>query len=236
MNKTVLVTGSSRGIGKAIIIEFAKNGYNVVINYLTREKEALKLKEYVIKNYGVKALACKCDVSSEKDVKKMVSYVIGEFKKIDILVNNAVYENDETYVNKTKKDFLKTFEVNVFGAFNVIKQLSKYMNNGIVVNISSRDSIDTYSSLTIDYSASKAAINSITQSFSLAIPEIKFIALLLPWVNTESTKEMFDEYLESELKRNNQKKLLEPKEVAEKIYQLVNDDNLKSGSVINMEV
>ena len=232
MNKTVLVTGGSRGIGKATIIEFAKHGYNVVINYLSNDKAAEELKSFIEENYHTDVMLTKCDVSNEDDVKKMVSSIIDKYGKIDILVNNAVYENDDTYLNKTKEDFIKTFEVNVFGAFNMIKQVSKYMNNGVVINVSSRDSVDTYSKLTIDYSASKAALNSITQSFSLAVPNIKFISLLLPWVNTESTKQMFLEYLESELKRTKQEKLIEPEEVATKIYDLSNDNEIESGSII----
>ena len=89
MNKVVLVTGSSRGIGKATIIEFASNGYNVVINYNNSENEALQLKEYVEKEYGIKALTIKADVSNEVEVKEMISTIIKEFGSIDVLVNNA---------------------------------------------------------------------------------------------------------------------------------------------------
>lgn len=232
MNKTVLVTGGSRGIGRRTIIEFAKHGYNVVINYVSDDRKAEELKNFVVENYNVDVMLAKCDVSDEEGVKQMVSSIIDKYGKIDVLVNNAVYENDDTYINKTKEDFIKTFEVNVFGAFNMIKNTSKYMDNGVVINISSRDAVDTYGELTIDYSASKAALNSITQSFSIALPNIKLISLLLPWINTESTKQMLPEYLESELKRTNQERLIEPEEVAKKIYNLSNDNEIDSGSII----
>lgn len=228
MTKTVLVTGSSRGIGSATIIEFAKHGYNVVINYLTNKEKAETLKKIVENKYNAKTLSIKADVTNDKEVKDMFDIIYNTFGNIDVVINNAARENDDTYLNKTKKDFLKTFDVNVYGVFNVIREASKYMNGGVVINVSSTDSIDTYSKLSMDYSASKAALNSLTKSYALAIPNTKFVALLLPWVNTESTKEMLPEYLQSELKRTNQSKLLEPEEVAEKIYEVATS-NIDSG-------
>lgn len=96
-NKVVLVTGSTRGIGKATIIEFASKGYNVVINYVSSEKEANELKAFVEDKYGIKALAIKCDVSNEEQVKQLVSIVIREFGKIDVLVNNAGIVYDRSF-------------------------------------------------------------------------------------------------------------------------------------------
>ena len=101
-NKVVLVTGSSRGIGKATIIEFASKGFNVVIDYIdcdkeanpnfrlfNNEKDAYELKEYVEDKFGIKALVVKADVSCEHEVKDMIQKTITEFGRIDILVNNA---------------------------------------------------------------------------------------------------------------------------------------------------
>lgn len=232
MKKTVVVTGSARGIGKKTVIEFAKNGYNVVISYLTSKKQALELKEYIIDNYDVDVLVCKCDISKEDDVKGMVSCVIDKFKSVDVLVNNAAYSSDNSYKDKTKDEFMRVLEVNVVGTFLVTKYFSNYMKSGIVINISSTDSVDTYNELSMDYCASKAGANSLTQTFSLALPKIKFISVLLPWVNTESVREMFPDYLEGELKRTGQKKLLETNEVAKWIYSLINNRDIKSGSII----
>lgn len=231
MNKTVLVTGSAKGIGKAIIIEFAKHGYNVVINYLTSEVEALNLKNTVEKLYGVQALVVKADISKEDEVKNMVDIIVEKFGKIDVLINNANHEQSDTYLEKSKESFMRTLEVNVVGTFMVTKYASKCMEDGLVINISSLDASDTYNELSIDYCASKAAINSLAQTFSLAIPNLKFISVMLPWVNTESVKEMYSEYLQSELKRTGQSRLIEPEEVSQKIYSYVNDSKIKSGSI-----
>lgn len=232
MKKTVLITGAAKGIGKETIIEFAKRGYNVVINYLTSNREALELKNTVENLYSVQALCIKADISKEDEVNKMIDEIINVFGGLDVLVNNASYQQDNHYTEKTKEEFLRVLEVNVVGTFLVTKYASKYMQSGVVINVSSLDATETYSELSIDYCASKAGVNSLAQTFSLAIPNIKFISVMLPWVKTESVKEMFDEYLENELKRTGQEKLLEPEEVAEKIYKLVEDNSIKSGSII----
>ena len=201
MNRTVLVTGSAKGIGKATILEFAKHGYNVVINYLNSKEEATDLKNTVENLYGVKVITIGADISNEEQVEQMIKEVVNRFGKIDILVNNAAYCEDNTFLEKTKEEFMKVLEVNVVGTFLVTKYFAKYVKDGIVINISSLDATETYGTLSMDYCASKAGVNSLTQTFSLACPNIKFISLMLPWVNTEAVQEMFPEYLESELKR-----------------------------------
>ncbi len=232
--KTVLVTGASRGIGRATILEFAKHGYNVVINYLNSKEEATDLKNTVENLYGVKVITIGADISNEEQVEQMIKEVVNRFGKIDILVNNAAYCEDNTFLEKTKEEFMKVLEVNVVGTFLVTKYFAKYVKDGIVINISSLDATETYGTLSMDYCASKAGVNSLTQTFSLACPNIKFISLMLPWVNTEAVQEIFPEYLESELKRVGQERLLEPGEVASKIYSFVDDNSIKSGSINKM--
>lgn len=95
--KVVLVTGSSRGIGKATIIEFAKKGYNVVINYKNSDSEANSLKDELESKYHIRAITVKADVSNELDVKNMVKSIIDEFKHIDVLVNNAGIAIDKEF-------------------------------------------------------------------------------------------------------------------------------------------
>lgn len=234
MKKIALVTGAAKGIGKALIIELAKNGYDVVINYLSSEDEAKKLEKFIKDNYKVDALVVKADISNEEEVKDMVNKVKTYFGKVDLLINNAALANDNNYVDKTKEEFMRVLEVNVVGTFLVTKYILETMKNGTVINISSTDSEDTYNDLSMDYCASKAGVNLLSKTFSLARSDVKFLSLLLPWVDTESVKEMFPEYLESELKRVHQDRLLEPEEVANKIYSYVDNDYVKSGSVIRL--
>ncbi|MEG0826182.1 MAG: SDR family oxidoreductase [Bacilli bacterium] len=233
MNKVALVTGSSRGIGKNIIKKFAEENYDVIINYNKSEKEANELKNQIINKNKVKVLSIKADITNEKEIKNMIARIVKEFGKIDVLVNNASIALDNLIGDKTKEEFMKVLETNVVGTFLTIKYASKYLNNGIIINISSTDAVDTFNELSIDYCASKAAINSLTQTLSLALPNIKIISLMPLWVNTDTIKEMNQNYLLNELKRTNQKRLLEEQEVANKVVELVNSDIL-SGSIVRM--
>ena len=107
MNKVALVTGSSRGIGKAIITDFAKKGYNVVINYIKEYNEAERLKEKLENEYSIRALTIKADVSNEDEVQEMVANIKKEFKRIDMLVNNAGIAIDKEFEELYKRISVK---------------------------------------------------------------------------------------------------------------------------------
>lgn len=229
--KVVLVTGSAKGIGKELIKKFASNNYDVVITYNTSKKEALNLQDYILENYNVRAMIIKCDISNEADIINLKNKVIDEFGMLDILINNAATAMDNYIVDKTKEEFMKVLEVNVVGTFLVTKYFYPYLDGGIIVNISSTDAVDTYNRISMDYCASKAAINSLTKTFAQEFDNIKVIGVMPQWTNTESIKEMNPEYLESELKRIGQKRLFEPEEVSENIIKLINDTTIKSGEI-----
>lgn len=226
-----LVTGSSQGIGKELIIEFAKKKYDVIITYNTNKEKAYNLQSYIMDNYKVNALVIKCDLTKEEDIENMKNTILEKYDHIDILVNNAALSLDNYIEEKTKEEFMKVLEVNVVGTFLVTKYLYKYLDNGVIVNISSTDSMDTYSEISMDYSASKAAINNLTKTFALAFKNIKVIGAMPNWTNTESIREMNQDYLNSELKRIGQEKLEEPNEVALNIIKLIEDDKVKSGDI-----
>lgn len=230
MDKKIgVVTGSAKGIGKELIINLAKKNYDVIITYLTSEKEALDLKKYVVDNYNVNALAIKCDITKEEDIINLKNTILEKYNHIDLLINNAAYACDNYIDEKTKDEFMKVLEVNVVGTFLVTKYLYNYMDGGVIVNVSSTDSIDTYNEISMDYCASKAGINSLTKTFALSFKNIKVIGVMPNWTNTESIKEMNPEYLKSELKRINQEKLEDPKDVAMNIINLINDKDIQSG-------
>ena len=103
MEKVVLITGSSKGIGKATAVEFAKMGrYKVVINYLTDKENAEKIANYIEQEYKTETLVVKADVSDEEQVKNMVRETITRFGRIDVLVNNAGIAIDSELKDKTK--------------------------------------------------------------------------------------------------------------------------------------
>ena len=226
-----LVTGSSKGIGKELVISLAKLGYDVIITYCTSKEEANNLKEYVENEYSIKATAIKCDISKEEDIIDLKNYVYNNYKKLDILINNAALSLDNYIDDKTKEEFMKVLEVNLVGTFLVSKHLYKYMDKGIIVNISSTDSEDTYSVINIDYSSSKAGINILTKTMALAFKNIKVIGVMPNWTNTESIKEMNPEYLKSELERIGQEELEDPSNVANNIIKIMFDDNVISGEI-----
>ena len=111
MSKVVLVTGSAKGIGAAIIEELAAAGYDCVINYHTSEKEAFALQEKISK-FNVRSLVIKCDVSKEDDVNRMVDSIEKELGGVDILVNNAGIDLPNLFDKKTAADFRKVLDVN----------------------------------------------------------------------------------------------------------------------------
>lgn len=236
MNKTVLVTGGSRGIGKSTVIEFAKKGYNVVINYLKSEEKALELKKEIEENYGVKALIIKADVSNEEEVKNMVEKTIIEFGYIDCLVNNAGIAIDTIFEDKTKENFIKTLNTNLIGPFLVSKEVGKYMlerKQGSIINISSTNGIDTIYPESIDYDASKAALISLTKNLAIEYaPYIRVNTVAPGWTLTDMNKNLDDEYVKEECESILLKRFADPSEIAKVVVFLASSD----ASYINSEV
>lgn len=228
MNKVVLITGSSRGIGASSIKTFARNGYDVVINYYKNEEEGLKLKDYVEKKYKVKALIIKCDVSIEEEVKKMVEITIEKFGKIDVLVNNASISNDTLYEDKTVFNFKRILDVNLIGTFLVTKYVGEYMlrqGYGVITNISSTNAIDTNYPMSIDYDASKAGVISLTHNQAIQYaPNIRVNAIAPGWTDTDMNKDMDLSYKEKEVNKIMLKRFAKPEEIANVIYFLATDD------------
>jgi len=224
MEKVVIVTGSSRGIGAATIKEFAKQGYNVVINYLNSQKQALDLQKEIEEKYHVKALTIKGDVSKEEDVKCIVDKTIEEFGKIDVLVNNAGIAIDTTLEDKTVELFTKTLNTNLIGTFLMCKYVGQEMmkrKEGSIVNISSTNGIDSYYPFSIDYDASKAGVISLTHNFSIAFaPYIRVNSIAPGWVNTDMNKELDEEFVKEECKRILLDRFAEPEEIAKEVLHL----------------
>lgn len=236
MNKTVLITGASRGIGRETAILFAKNNYNVVINYLNNKSLANSLKESLETRYNIKVLTIKADISNEEEVQAMVADAIEEFKKIDVLVNNASIAKDNILELKTKEEFASVININLVGTFLVTKEVSKYMKeerDGAIINVSSTNAIDSYYPYSMDYDASKAGVISLTMNFAVELsPYIRVNAVAPGWVNTDMNKEIDINYkkdLEEKILLN---RFAEPTEVAKVIYFLASDD----ASYINGEV
>lgn len=228
MKKTVLITGGSRGIGKETAKEFAKNGYNVVINYVSDEKSALSLKEELEEKYDSDVMLCKCDVSNEIDIKKMVNDVINYYGRIDVLINNAAIALDCVFEDKKVSDFKKVLDVNLIGPFTLSREAGKNMlehKSGVIINVSSTNAIDTYYEYGLDYDASKSALISLTHNLSKHFaPYVRVNAVAPGWVNTDMNKNLDEDYIKEEEKNIYLKRFAEAKEIAKVIYFLASDD------------
>ncbi len=218
--KTILVTGSAQGLGANIIEKFAKNGYNVIITYKSSKNKATILEDK-IRKYNLNVLSVKCDITKISDIRNLIKVVKSRFNNIEILVNNAAIALDSPFESKSKEEFMKVLETNIYGTFLITRELIKNFRIEKIVNISSTDSIDTYSDLNIDYSLSKCGINFMTKFFSKKYKDIKFYNILPNWINTETIQNMNSDYLESELRRVNQSKLIEPEYISNIIYEMV---------------
>lgn len=240
MSKVALVTGSSKGIGAAIIEELASCGYNVVINYNKSKKEAYEIEKRIAK-YNVRSRVIQCDISKEEDVKNMIDDIVSTLGSIDIVINNAAICFNSFFKTKTVEDFQHTFNVNVTGAFLVSKYASKYMLNnkwGRIINISSTNGVNTYYPICMEYDASKAALISLTHNLAIEFaPYINVNAIIPGFIATESELEgMDEEFIKSEEEKILLGRKGEPKEVAKLVKFLVSEDaNYINNSIIRID-
>jgi len=167
MNKTVLITGASRGIGRETARAFAKNGYRVIINYFKSESEALSLKEELLR-INCDCLAIKADVSKVNDVEKMMEGISSFSNHIDVLVNNAGISHHGLFCDISERDWDQLFDINVKGMFNCTKAILPDMirrKNGKIINIASILALEG-ASCEVAYSATKAAVIGFTKALS----------------------------------------------------------------------
>lgn len=241
MEKVVLITGSSKGIGKATAVEFAKiGGYKVVINYLTDKENAEKLSKYLKEKYKIETLVIKTDISNEEQVKNMIQEIIDKFGKIDVLVNNAGIAIDKDFEDRTVEDWKRTLEVNTIGTFLVSKYASENMmknKNGKIINVSSTNGINTFFPSSIDYDASKAAIINLTYNLAIQFaPYINVNTVAPGWVNTEMNKELPEDLIKEETEKIYKKRFAEPEEIAKVICFLASKDaEYINGTVIKVD-
>lgn len=234
--RTVIVTGGSRGIGKAISTRFAKEGYNVVINYYKNDEEANKLKAKLEKDYNAEVLLIKGDVSKDEDVKNLINETINRFKTINVLVNNAGIAIDKPFLEKTSEDFIKTLSTNLIGPFLTSKYAYNYLinaENASIINISSTNGIDTLYPESIDYDASKSGVISLTKNLSTVFaPQVRVNSVAPGWVETDMNSDLDKDFMKEEEDKILLGRFAKPEEIANVVYFLSSSD----ASYINGEV
>lgn len=232
-DKVVLITGSSSTIGRELIDFFSEGKAKVIITYYQNKNGADIIKSDLFKKYSIDIDTQYLNLCEEKSINDLFHVIKKKYGKLDILINNAALSLDSFYQDKTKDEFMKVLETNVVGTFLMIKSFDNIMKNGYIFNISSTDGIDTGNVYSIDYNASKAAINNMTKTISLASKN-KIISICPNWVETESTKKIDKDYLENELVRIGQKKLINPKTIVKVIDGCIKKEET-SGTIIRIE-
>ena len=165
--KTALITGGSRGIGKCIAENLARDGYNVVLNYNKSEKQAKELQKR-LKEDGINIEIFKADVSNREEVKKLVKFALKKFQNIDILVNNAGIAKIQMFTDITDYDWNQVLGTNLNSAFYCTQEVLPNMihnKNGCIINVSSVWGI-TGASCEVAYSVSKAGIDGMTKALA----------------------------------------------------------------------
>jgi 3-oxoacyl-[acyl-carrier protein] reductase len=237
--KTAVVTGGSRGIGKAIAMKLAALGANIVINYNSNSASV----DQVIKDIeelGVKAVKIQGDVSSFEDAEKIIKTAVSEFGSLDILVNNAGITRDGLILRMKEEDFDKVIDVNLKGTFNCTRHASQIMlkqKGGRIINIASVVGIAGNAGQA-NYAAAKAGIIGITKSAAreLASRGITVNAVAPGYIDTDMTHVLPEKTKEAILGSIPLKKMGKPEDVAEAVAFLASDSaSYITGHILNVD-
>lgn len=227
----VLITGASRGVGAGLARFYSKLGNDLILTYHSNYCDLVNLKNELENEYNIKVIIYMLDISDENSIKYMYEDIIKNNYKIDILINNACVCIDNYCLEIDTNDFKKVIDTNLIGTYNMIKYFNKIVNS--IVNISSTDGVDTYNKYNMDYSISKCGINLMTKILCDEI-NCKLLTIVPNFIDTETIKEMDEEFLNSELKRVKQDKLISVNRVCNVINDCLNSD-IKSGSLIRID-
>ncbi len=227
MGKIAVVTGASKGIGRACALRLAKDGMTVVVNYSHSDEEAAKAVEE-IKAVGGDAVAYKADVSDLNQVKEMFKFVSDTYGRVDVLVNNAGIVRDEYLLMLTQENLDKCLDLNIKGYFYCAQQAALKMfsqKSGVIVNMSSVSSKMALAGQSV-YSATKGAVNSMTQTMAkeLARKKIRVNAVCPGFVKTEMVDQLPEDKKKEYLKDVPLGRFADVDEVAGLVSFLCSDD------------
>ena len=237
-NKVALITGGTRGIGKAIAKKFAENGYNLVINYVSENTNLEKLKNDI--NSKNEILFVRANVGDFESSEELVKQAVEKFGKIDVLVNNAGITRDNLIMRMKEEDFDNVINTNLKGTFNVTKNVVPYMmkkRSGKIVNVSSVVGVSGNAGQ-CNYAASKAGIIGFTKSIAKELASRNILANCVApgFIDTDMTEVLSDSVKEN---INNQiplKRMGTAEEIAKAVYFLAGEDNTYiTGQVLSID-
>ena len=234
-NKNIFVTGSTRGIGKAIALQFAKAGSNLIINGRSEISEDL-LAEFTA--FGVKAVGISGDISKSEDAKRMVAEAVEALGSVDILVNNAGITRDGLSLKMSEEDFDAVLKINLTGAFNMTQAVLKPMTRarqGAIINISSVVGL-VGNAGQANYAASKAGLIGLTKSIAreVAARNVRVNAVAPGFIESDMTEVLSDKVKDMMKGQIPMKRFGNPEEVAT-VVQFVAEQEDMTGQVLSID-
>lgn len=237
--KNALVTGASRGIGRAIALELGRQGVNVAVNYSGSEAKALEVVDE-LKELGVQAFAVQCNVSQAEDVQAMVKHVVDTFGSLDILVNNAGITRDNLIMRMKEEDWDAVINTNLKGVFNTTKAVTRPMmkqRQGKIINVASVVGIMGNAGQA-NYVAAKAGVIGLTKSSAreLAARNITVNAVAPGFITTDMTSELPEEVKAAMLKEIPLARFGQPEDIAQVVAFLASDASAyMTGQVLRVD-
>ncbi len=224
--KVALITGASRGIGRATAERFAKGGYNLAL--VSRSEESLKKVKDELSGYGVEILIFPADVSDFRRAQEVVDATVKELGRIDVLVNNAGTTLDKFLLRTTEEDWDRIIDINLKSVFNYSKAASRYMlkqKGGVIINVSSVVGLIGNAGQA-SYAASKAGIIAFTKSLAkeLGSRNIRVVAVAPGFIETDLTSKLPQDIKDYYFQQIALRRFGKPEDVAGVIYFLAGDD------------
>lgn len=236
VNKVVVVTGGSRGIGAEIVKKLAGDNYRVILNYNKSENEAKKVKEDLQKN-NINIEIFKADVSKREEVKELIDFVINKFGKIDVLINNAGISQTKLFTDLTDEDWNNMIQTNLTSVFYCTQETIRNMisrKEGLIINISSIWGV-TGSSCEVHYSVAKAGIDGMTKALAKEVgpSNIRVNSIAPGIIDTDMNKAYTDEEIKDIIEDIPLNKIGKKVDIARCVEWLI-EDEYTTGQVISI--